>query len=141
MLPFTTVYVQPESTPFANDLKRAIRTGSLTTIANRPENADAVLAILAETRERVILSLSSAGRVRELRLRYRVSFRVNDSTGTQEFIGPSEILLVRDLTYNDNDVLAKESEEALLYRDMQSDAVQQMLRRLQAARVDAGTKG
>jgi len=29
-------------------------------------------------------------------------------------------------------VLAKESEEALLYRDMQSDLVQQILRRLAA---------
>ena len=40
----------------------------------------------------------------------------------------------RDLTYDDTQVLAKESEELLLYRDMKSDAIQQMLRRLSAAK-------
>ena len=35
-------------------------------------------------------------------------------------------------SFNDQDQLSKESEEALLYRDMQSDAVQQLVRRLQA---------
>ncbi|MFN0162016.1 MAG: LPS assembly lipoprotein LptE, partial [Burkholderiales bacterium] len=34
--------------------------------------------------------------------------------------------------FNDTQVLAKESEEALLYRDMQTDMVQQVLRRLAA---------
>ncbi len=37
------------------------------------------------------------------------------------------------MTYEDTEVLAKESEEALLYRDMKADAVQQMLRRLSVA--------
>ena len=34
---------------------------------------------------------------------------------------------------SDADTLSKESEEALLFRDMQSDAVSQLLRQLQAA--------
>ena len=46
-------------------------------------------------------------------------------------------MLKRDLTYNDTDVIAKEQEEILLYRDMQSDAVQQLVRRLQTARVNS----
>ncbi len=54
-------------------------------------------------------------------------------------IGPNEILLKRDLLYSDSDVLGKEQEEALLYRDMQTDAVQQVVRRLQVARLDADT--
>ena len=37
------------------------------------------------------------------------------------------------------DVLSKEQEEALLYRDMQSDAVQQVVRRLQVAKLDLGS--
>ena len=80
-------------------------------------------------------SLSGAGRVQELQLRYRVSFKLADKTG-KEIIPTNEILLKRDLLYNDSDVLGKEQEEALLYRDMQTDAVQQVVRRLQVARLD-----
>ena len=46
----------------------------------------------------------------------------------------SEILLTRDMSYNDEQVLAKEAEEVLLYREMQGDMVQQILRRLVAAK-------
>ena len=49
------------------------------------------------------------------------------------FAPPSEIVLRRDYSFNDQEQLSKESEEALLYRDMQTDAVQQLVRRLQAA--------
>jgi LPS-assembly lipoprotein len=48
-------------------------------------------------------------------------------------VPPAEITLRRDFSFNDQDQISKESEEALLYRDMQTDAVQQLLRRLQAA--------
>jgi LPS-assembly lipoprotein len=43
------------------------------------------------------------------------------------------VQLTRDVTYNDADILAKEAEEQLLFRDMQSDMVQQVLRRLSSA--------
>ena len=95
--------------------------------------------MLAEARERSILSLSSSGRVRELQIRYRVSFRLNDKAG-KEFMAANEILLKRDLIYNDSDVLGKEQEEALLYRDMQNDAVNQVVRRLQVAQLGADTR-
>ena len=49
-------------------------------------------------------------------------------------------MLRRDMSFNDPGPLSKESEEALLYRDMQADAVQQLLRRLQRLRVKAGTE-
>lgn len=80
--------------------------------------------------------MSGAGRVQELQLRYRVSFRLVNKAGN-ELIPSDEILLKRDLLYSDSDVLGKEQEEALLYRDMQTDAVQQVVRRLQVARLDA----
>ena len=126
------------STAFATPLARAIKAGSKTRIMTNPKEADVTLQILAEVRERSILSLSAAGRVQELQLRYRVNFRLTTKTG-KELIGPNEILLKRDLLYSDTDVLGKEQEEALLYRDMQTDAVQQVVRRLQVARPDADT--
>ena len=47
------------------------------------------------------------------------------------------MVLHREMTYDDQAVLAKESEQALLYQDMQEDAVRQMARRLSAARAPA----
>jgi LPS-assembly lipoprotein len=76
----------------------------------------------------------AAGRVSEYQLRYRVGFRVTDAKGAQVYLPTSEVLLTRDMAYSDAQVLAKEAEEALLYRDMQRDMVQQIMRRLVAAK-------
>jgi LPS-assembly lipoprotein len=134
-LPFNTMFIESSSfSSFANDLKRAIRVGSNAQIVEQAEQADATLAILSEGRERSILSLSGGGKVREFQLRYKVAYRLRDAHG-KDLLSSGEIALKRDLIYDDQQVLAKESEEALLYRDMQSDAIQQLLRRIAAVRV------
>ena len=133
-LPFESIYVAG-SPAIANQIARAVRAGSQTRVSTSPKDAQVTLQILAELRERVILSLSAAGRVREITLRYRLSYRLTDDKGI-EHVSPTEIALQRNVTYSDTDVLGKEQEEALLYRDMQSDAVQQVVRRLQVARLN-----
>jgi LPS-assembly lipoprotein len=133
-LPFDSLYVSA-SPVFANQIARSVRAGSHTRVTDNPKDAQVTLQILTELRERVILSLSAAGRVREITLRYSVSYRLTDAKGI-EYIPVSQIVLRRDITYSDSDVLGKEQEEALLYRDMQNDAVQQMVRRLQVAKLD-----
>lgn len=137
-LPYESMYISGPAA-FATQLARAVRAGSKTRLVNNPKEAEVTLQILTEARERSILSLSSSGRVRELQIRYRVAFRVNDKAG-KELLAANEILLKRDLIYSDTDVLGKESEEALLYRDMQNDAVQQVVRRLEAARPTADAR-
>jgi LPS-assembly lipoprotein len=137
-LPFDSMYIVG-SPGFTTPLARAVRSGSKTRVTENSKEADVTLQILSETRERSILSLSSAGRVLELQLRYRVNFRLTDKAG-KELIAPDQILLKRDLLYSDSDVLGKEQEEALLYRDMQSDAVNQVVRRLQVAQLNADAK-
>lgn len=132
-LPFETVYMPSAAVAgIALDLKRNIQAGTRTTVVDDPKKAEAVLEFSQELREKHILSLAATGRVREFQLRYRVGFRVHDGKGG-EFLPASTIQLTRDVTFNDVDVLAKESEELLLYRDMQSDMVQQIMRRLAAA--------
>jgi len=134
-LPFDSMYVQAASTSqLAIQLKRAVVSGSGTRITERPEQAEVILHILSELQEKQILSLTGGGRVSEFQLRYRVSFRLTDSKN-REHIPASEITLRRDYTYNDSQALAAESEEALLYRDMRNDAVSQLVRRLQAAKL------
>jgi LPS-assembly lipoprotein len=117
---------------FAIQLRRVVGSGSETRITNNQADADATLQVLNELREKEILSLSAGGRVRELQLRYRVQYQVFDKNKAP-LAPPGEILLRRDMSFNDQEQLSKEGEEALLYRDMQTDAVQQLVRRLQAA--------
>ena len=129
-IPFQTLRIEtPEFSAFANDLERAIRSGSKTRIVDTRDQAEAVIQIVGESQEKRILSLSSGGKVREFELRYRIAYRLTDRAGVDLAL-PGEITLRRDMTYDDTLVLAKESEELLLYRDMRTDAVQQMLRRL-----------
>jgi LPS-assembly lipoprotein len=139
-LPFNTLYVDaPRASLFATQLRRVIGAGSNTRITNNQAEADATLQVLQELHEKEILSLSAGGRVRELQLRYRVRYQVYGKDKAP-VAPPGEIILRREYSFNDQDQLSKESEEALLYRDMQADAVQQLVRRLQAA-TKAGAKG
>ena len=131
-VPFDAVYVPGATGGIALDLKRSIQAGTRAKVVDDAKQADAILQFLQETRQKVILSLSGTGRVREYRLLYRVGFRVHDGKGA-EYVAPTTIELSRDITFNDSEVLAKESEEQLLIRDMQTDMVQQILRRLASA--------
>lgn len=138
-LPFDTLYIANMSSGVAGtssgvalDLKRNIQGGTRTRVVDDQKAAQALLELSGETKFRNILSLSGAGRVRELQLIYRVNLRVHDGKGG-EFVPLTTLSIARDLTYNDTDVLAKEAEEAAIYREMQTDLVQQILRRLSAA--------
>jgi len=132
-VPFDTLYIPDALSGIALDLKRNIEAASNAKVVADPKGADAFLQFSHETRAKEILSLTAAGRVREFRLRYRVGFRVHDGKGV-EFVPQSNLELTRDVSFNDAQVLAKEAEEQLLFRDMQNDMVQQILRRLAAAR-------
>lgn len=132
-LPFETLYI-PGASPLVIELKRNLTAVSKTRLVNSPAEAQAVLGFTQELRDKVILSFNTAGRVQEYQLRYRVGFRLSDPKSGQVYLPTNEILLTREVTYNDAQVLAKETEETLLYRDMQSDMVQQMLRRMVTAK-------
>ncbi|MDD5329122.1 MAG: LPS assembly lipoprotein LptE [Sulfuricella sp.] len=133
-LPFESLYVDAGgNAALAAEIGRAIRTGTQTRLTDQAADADAVLQVLGGTREKRILSLSGAGRVREYQLTYRVNFRLIDKKGF-DMMPNQPIELLRDLAYDDTQVQAKEQEELLLYRDMQNDAITQLMRRLAAAK-------
>ena len=133
-IPYKTLFIETTGfSQFANDLERAIRSGSRTKVVHDRPEAEAVLKIIGESQEARIVALSSAGRVLEFELHYRVSYRLIDPAG-KELASSGQIDLTRDMTYDDTQVLAKESEQLLLFRDMKSDAIQQMLRRLSVAK-------
>jgi LPS-assembly lipoprotein len=132
-VPFESLYLPATTTGIALDLKRNIQAGTNARVVDDPKQADALLQFTEETRQKEILSLTGTGRVREFQLRYRVGFRVHDGKGG-DYVPQSVIQLTRDVTFNDAEILAKESEEQLLFRDMQTDMVQQIMRRLAAAK-------
>jgi LPS-assembly lipoprotein len=130
-VPFASVFV---STTGASQVALSLRrelTNSPTRLMPSAKDAEAQLNINGEKRERLILSLSSAGRVREYQLKLYVQYQLVDSKGAVA-IPTSEIQLQRIMTYDDSQVIAKQQEEAMLYKDMEQDAASQILRRMTA---------
>lgn len=132
---FETIAVMPEKgAAVASELSRYL--GDMVRPVAPPAGGvppEVIVDILGETREKVIVALNASGQVREYQLRIKVRFRMRTSQG-RDLIEPTDILQERDISFNESAVLAKEAEEALLYRDMQSDIVQQLLRRIAAVK-------
>ena len=137
-LPFKTLYSNiAETSLFGQLLKRNLQSlGNLEIITDvrEIERADVVLDMIQELQEKVILSRTSTGTVREFTLRLRVRFKLRSRNG-DELIPDSDIVQEREISFSETAALSKESEEQLLYRDMRSDLVQQLIRRLAAARL------
>jgi LPS-assembly lipoprotein len=120
-------------------LRRSMSNTVRVLAANEPQaQAQVVLDILQEQREKVVVGINSSGQVREFQLRTRLRFRLRTPQG-RELRPDAEILQQRVLSFTESAVLAKEAEEALLYREMQTDIVQQLLRRLATVQLDYAT--
>lgn len=131
-LPYKTIYLGfSGNNELGANLRRNIRYTSGTEVVDRPQDAEAQFQMLAEDRQKIILTLDGQGRVRDYELIYHVVFRVHDGKG-REFMPPTEINLRREISFNDSALMAKEAEERLIYREMQADLVQQIMRRLEA---------
>jgi LPS-assembly lipoprotein len=131
---FPTIFVNsPVPQPIVTELKRYLESSSSTKLVDNPKDATVTLDIVSVVDDKGVLSLSSGGRVREYALSKRVSFRLSDKEG-HDWIPAGEIVIRRSYTFNESEVLARESEETRSLKEMQTDAVQQIMRRLQAAR-------
>ncbi len=129
---FDTIYIgTADSSQLGNELKRTIVASDAVRVVPAAQigTAQVLLDVLQEQREKVVVGLNASGQVREFQLRIRFQFRLRGRDG-KELIPATEILQQRDISFSETAVLAKEAEEALLYRDMQTDIVQQLMRRL-----------
>ena len=132
-LAFQSVYLRTVGeTPFVTDLRKALILNKVA-LSETAEQATIILDIISEATDKQILSLSAAGKVLEYDLRYRVTMSAYDNQLVY-WLPSSEVSLNRTMAYDDSQVLAKEQEQALLYKDMRSDAVAQVLRRLSRAK-------
>jgi len=134
---FKTIAIQPTAgSPVAQDLARYFA-GAVVPLAagTGPTPPEVVLTIVQEVRERNIVAVNASGQVRELQLLVRLKFKLGTPQGV-DLIDTTEISQQRDISFNESSALAKEAEEVLLFRDMQNDIVQQMLRRLAAVKLN-----
>ena len=132
-IPFKTMYANfSDQTPFGMALKRVIiATGQVELITDpkRIDQAQVILEIIHDQKDKIILGRTAAGTVNAFQLRLNISFKLRTQDGV-ELIPETEISLFRDISFNETIVLSKEAEEKLLYRNMQSDIAEQMMRRV-----------
>jgi LPS-assembly lipoprotein len=137
---FKTLYANFSTTsPFGVELRRnLLGTGRIELLTEPKEmlKADAILDILSEARQQVPVGVSATGQMRELQLRLQVQFRLRTPQGV-ELIEPVSLALQRDLSFTESAALSKEIEMGILYRDMQTDIVQQIMRRLSAVKLQS----
>ena len=121
-----------ESSLLGTELKRSLEAGGNVRVISdvrQIDQADVILDVLLDRREKTVVAVNASGQVREFQLRIRFQFKLRSTKG-KELIPTTEILQKRDISFNESAVLAKETEEGLLYREMQSDIIQQIMRRL-----------
>ena len=135
-LRFNTVQLsgfRPRSA-LAEELRISINSSKSTQVVDSVSQAQVIFEAINEAREKSVVASTAFGEVRELQLRLRLTFRLRTVAG-KELIPATEIVLNRDLSYSESAALAKEHEEQLLYRAMQSDIVGQVMRRLASVQV------
>jgi LPS-assembly lipoprotein len=133
-LHFTSIALTgfPKRSPLAEELRKQLLLQ--VRVLETPDKADVILQALDDMREKSVVGSTAAAQVREVQLRLKFNFRAR-TPGGRELIPRAELLLSRDLSYSETAALAKELEEGELYREMQSDVVAQVLRRLAAVAV------
>ena len=133
---FNSIFINAPASALVAELSRAIEANGDVRVLTDPKeraNAQVVMDVQNDQREKVVVGVTSSGQVREFQLRIKFKFILRGQTG-KDLLPETEILQQRDISFNETAVLSKEAEEAVLYRNMQSDIVQQITRRLAAVK-------
>jgi LPS-assembly lipoprotein len=134
---FDSIFVNAPGAPtLAAELRRALSATGTARVVDSPKDANVILDVPIVSDDKEVLTLSAGGAVREYLLTKRVQFRLHDADGN-EWLPPGEISLRRSYSFSETEVLARDAQEQRLLKEMQTDAVQQLVRRLQAAKKPA----
>jgi LPS-assembly lipoprotein len=117
------------------DIKRMLATGPTHVVAT-VKDAEAELHILRETREKTVYTITGQGAVYEFQLRLIVIYEVLVPGRDEPVVAPTTIETRRLITYSVTAPTAKETEEQLLFKDMQLDLAGQILRHVAAVKRD-----
>lgn len=122
-------YIQaPQSQALADELKQAFSASNVQVVENSAQ-AKAVLRLLNEKQDSRVLAVDSRGKVIGYELTYRVDFDVL-TAGGETLVPRQSINLTRNQVNPDVEVLGKQQEQAMLYRDMRRDLASRLLERL-----------
>jgi LPS-assembly lipoprotein len=124
---------QLQPTAVTGDIRRALEQGPTKLVAD-PKQAAAQLRMLGETREKTVATITSAGRVYEFQLRLAVRFEVLLPNRELPLIPQTEVEARRLISYSETAPTAKEAEEQLLFKDMQVELADRILRQITIAR-------
>ena len=97
------------------------------TLPQERAQAQVILDVLEERRAKTVATYNAAGEAREFTLRSTLRFQLRAADG-QLLIGPTPLGQSRDMSFTESAALAKEMEEQALFRDMEADLVQQLMR-------------
>lgn len=126
---FSTIHLgTATNSPVGLGLRRQLEGAKQVRVTGVAE-AQVLLDVIQEQRERVVVGLNANGEVREVQIRSRFKFRVR-SHDEQELVPETELLREMDVSYAEAQALAKDAEIDMLFRSMEQDAVQQVMRRL-----------
>jgi LPS-assembly lipoprotein len=131
---FQTFYTNlPENSPIGAKLTRNLQAAGVEIIrsSKQIERAQVIFEQLLDQRDRLIIARTATGAIREFQLRLIYRFKLHTLDG-KDLIPAGEISLLRDVNYNESQALSADAQSALLYADMESDLIQQLLRRLAA---------
>ena len=128
----SSVYIDSQSSVIANELQLYVEAAGASR-ASSPTEADATIKVGTERYDRRVLSVdATTGKEREFELSYVVSFSFTRKDG-EELVSWQPVRLIRDFEFDADAVIGSSREEDTLREEMRRDAVQQMLRRIQAA--------
>ena len=118
--------------PLEQELRAALARS--VTVKDAPDQAQVVFQALSEERLRRAVAFTASGQVRDIQLRTIFRYRAQ-TPKERELIPESRIEQIRELSFIERQALGKQQEADDLFREMQSDIVQQLLLRLSTVRV------
>jgi LPS-assembly lipoprotein len=123
------IVTNDEVTPFAVELRRAIERSGGTVVPTTAE-AETVLRILRDSSGRRVLSVSASNTPQEYEIFYVVHYSVE--RGGKEVLEMQPLEMLRNMSFDDTQLLAKDREEAILRESMARDLAVLVARRLES---------
>ena len=135
-----TTYLESSArnSDFFGSLAEALRRRGLE-LVDSSADAGARLIISEDSSGQRVLSVSARNIPREYEIFYAVTFSL--VAGGEALIDNEPLLVRRNYTYDETEVLGKEREESILRRALADDLARQVVRRIEAVANGAGSRG
>jgi LPS-assembly lipoprotein len=126
-LHLTYVQAADRQSDFVQDLRKELLTSGAH-LTTQSEEATAVVRVQTDNFQRRVLSVTAQDQPAEYEITYTV--RVSVNFGDKEVLPVQELSAVRDYTFDETILLAKENEEAILREALARDLAGVVMRRL-----------